>query len=125
MTPQKDKTCIVCGKKFSTRTQKANGAWQDTPHKRTCSQTCSDYWHNKMRWRKGKVAPVKVYKKKQVKVQCKCPFCKVIHYESWDRPPSVIPWPSYCKAHKWCKEADDPELSGMAGSRITRHAGAM
>jgi hypothetical protein len=125
MTPKKDKTCIVCGKKFSTRTQKANGAWQDTPHKRTCSQTCSDYWHNKMRWRRAEQQgnPIKTYQKKQTKVTCKCPYCGVLHTVLMDKAPIITPR-IYCKQHQWCRDEWEAQDIG-AGARTTRHAGAI
>jgi predicted nucleic acid-binding Zn ribbon protein len=112
------KTCIVCGKKFSTRTQKANGA-------RTCSQTCSDYWHNKMRWRRAEQQgnPIKTYRKKQVKVTCKCPYCGVLHTVLMDKAPIITPR-IYCKQHQWCR--DEWEAQDIAaGARTTRHAGAI
>lgn len=120
MTTQK--TCIVCGKKFSTRTQKANGAWQDTPHKRTCSQTCSDYWHNKMRYEVRR-EKFKVYKTKSVQVKAKCPYCEAIHTVLMDKAPIITPR-IYCKQHQWCRDEREVQYIG-AGARTTRRAGAI
>lgn len=117
------KTCIVCGKKFSTRVRKPDGTWQDMPHKRTCSQTCSDYWHNKMRYqvRREKVT-AKVYKTRGVPVKAKCPYCGVLHTVLMAKQPLVMPR-LYCKLHLGCREEWEavgaPRL-GFTTARVSR-----
>lgn len=115
------KTCIVCGKKFSTRTRKADGTCQHFPNKKTCSPKCSDAWHNKLRYeiRREKF---KVYKTKSVPVKAKCPYCEAIHTVLMAKQPLVMPR-LYCKLHLGCREEWEavgaPRL-GFTTSRVSR-----
>ena len=120
------KTCIVCGKKFSTLIKTIKGKWQVSPHKKTCSPKCSDLWHNKLRHQRPEQrdAPVKKYKTRKVYVLARCPYCGVVHDVIMERKPIVMPR-IYCRQHEKLREQPELEVSGMAGSRITRHAGAM
>jgi hypothetical protein len=118
------KTCIVCGKKFSTRTRKSDGTWQHFPNKKTCSPKCSEFCHNKKRYqvRRPKLTD-KVYKTKSVQVKAKCPYCESIHTVLMDKAPIITPR-IYCKQHQWCRDEWEAQDIG-AGARTTRHAGAI
>lgn len=80
---------------------------------------------HKMRWRRAEQQgnPIKTYRKKQVKVTCKCPYCGVLHTVLMDKAPIITPR-IYCKQHQWCR--DEWEAQDIAaGARTTRRAGAM
>lgn len=103
------KTCIVCGRQFSTH----NGV-QNRPQTKVCSPECRRKWasirhHGLYIPKRGGPKPerIKAYQpRKGITVTAKCPACGIYHDVMMDKRPIVTPR-IYCRIHEWCREALD------------------